>query len=199
MPQESINLDLFDGKGKEEWLPVNGYEGFYEVSNLGQVRNVKERRHTSIGRVLKPLPTTNGYFRVCLNKDGERRYISVHRIVATTFLGVPDSELQVNHIDGVKSNNRIDNLEWVTSKQNHHHASMMGLKAFGDRNPSRLYPEKRKRGPDNHKTKLTEDKVIELRRLSSEGWGCARLGRYFGITKQAARAVALRRNWKHIP
>ena len=96
----------------EEWRAVPGYEGLYEVSNKGNVRNV--RRNT-----LLRLPKTNkGYIRVCLCKNGKIYGKFVHRLIAQAFLPNPDNLPQVNHLDEDKSNNCVDNLEWCDGKYN---------------------------------------------------------------------------------
>ena len=95
----------------EEWKNVIGYEGLYEVSNTGNVRNVK--RNT-----LLRLSKNQGYIQVWLYKNGIRAGLKVHRLVAEAFLPNPDNLPQVNHKDEDKTNNRVENLEWCTAKYN---------------------------------------------------------------------------------
>lgn len=96
----------------EEWRAVPGYEGLYEVSNMGNVRNV--RRNT----LLKLSKNNNEYIRVCLCKNCIRTLLSVHRLVAQAFIPNPNNLPQVNHKDEDKTNNNVDNLEWCTAKYN---------------------------------------------------------------------------------
>lgn len=116
---------------QEEWRPVVGFEGYYEVSNLGRLRTAKHiveysdgrRRHIPGGRLIsygKPKP--NGYFMKGLWKDGVKKYETIHRIVATAFIPNPDNLEQINHKNGIKTDNRADNLEWVSRKYNAIHA-----------------------------------------------------------------------------
>ena len=105
------------------WKPVVGYEGLYEVSNTGIVKSLdrmKNRKHT-IERDLKP-STNKRYKEVKLYKNGTKRSIKVHRIVAQAFVPNPYGKPQVNHIDGNKDNNNADNLEWCTQAENNRHA-----------------------------------------------------------------------------
>lgn len=95
----------------EEWKNVIGYEGLYEVSNIGNVRNV--RRNT-----LLRLSKTKGYIQVYLYKNGVKTGLKVHRLVAEAFIPNPDNLPQVNHKDENKMNNRVENLEWCTAKYN---------------------------------------------------------------------------------
>ena len=101
----------------EYWKEIPGYEGLYEVSNKGNVRNV--RRNT-----LLRLPKTNkGYIQVGWCKNGIRNGLKVHRIVAQAFLPNPDNLPQVNHKDEDKTNNNVDNLEWCDTKYNNNYGS----------------------------------------------------------------------------
>ena len=103
----------------EEWRPVVGYEGLYEVSNTGQVRSLDRfyyRLHK--GKVLSPTKDRYGYLTVTLNCNGKSKTIKIHRLVAQAFLPNPDNLPQVNHKDEDKTNNNVTNLEWCTAKYN---------------------------------------------------------------------------------
>lgn len=103
---------------KEIWKNIDGYDGKYQVSNLGNVKSYKN---------LKKELCKNGYLRVTLYKEGKAKRFLVHRLVANTFLENKSNKPQVNHIDGNKTNNQINNLEWVTSSENNKHAHKIGL------------------------------------------------------------------------
>lgn len=107
---------------KEIWKPIEGYEGLYEVSNLGRVRSLP--RATTKGKVLKPRLTKFGYARVNLWRNGKSRLFLVHRLVAAAFISNPENKPQVNHIDENKANNCADNLEWCTNLENHNHGTI---------------------------------------------------------------------------
>ena len=114
----------------EEWRPIVGYEGLYEVSSYGRVRSldmyVKARYgnyRLHKGKVLSPGKDTNGYLKVNLCCNGKHKVISVHRLVAQTFILNPDNLPEVNHKDEDKSNNRVDNLEFCDRKYNVNYGS----------------------------------------------------------------------------
>lgn len=118
----------------EVWKDIEGYEGLYQVSTCGNIKSLAKPRKNGNGRsyiqkekLLKQSFTTTGYKKVELYKDGKRKSFKVHRLVAIAFIPNPDNKPEVNHIDGNKINNNIDNLEWVTSSENSIHAYETGL------------------------------------------------------------------------
>lgn len=114
---------------KEIWKDITGYEGHYQVSNLGSVRSMnkiaKGKNNSSKffkGRILQP-SLSEGYLSVGLCKNGKQSTIRVHRLVAKTFIPNPENKRTVNHIDENKLNNNVENLEWATDKENCNHGS----------------------------------------------------------------------------
>lgn len=101
----------------EMWKEIDGYEGRYEVSNYGNVRSLNFRQ-TGMVKNLKPQPDKKGYLTVGLCKDGGMKWGKIHRLVASAFIPNPDNKPQVNHKDGNKANNCVNNLEWATSATN---------------------------------------------------------------------------------
>lgn len=109
---------------QEVWKDVNGYEGLYQVSNLGRIRSfIKCNAHPNTPRIMKLQLNRKGYVK-CHFFD---KLVSVHRLVAESFINNPDNKPQVNHKDGNKSNNHFSNLEWVTNSENQIHANANGL------------------------------------------------------------------------
>ena len=116
----------------ETWIPVRGYEGLYEVSNLGQVRSLdhmvtqistagKPFERLVRGRLRKPVLAKEGYLSLILSNGSSRKLVRVHRLVAEAFLPKGSGNLEVNHIDGDKTNNAVENLEWVSRSENIRH------------------------------------------------------------------------------
>lgn len=120
---------------KEIWKDIPKFEGYYQVSNLGNVRSVERTIKYKDGRTynypskhLKQRKDTNGYLQVGFNVNGNKSNHRTHRLVAETFLAKPKIDLiSVNHIDGIKVNNQLDNLEWVTYSENTQKGYDLGL------------------------------------------------------------------------
>ena len=112
----------------EIWKEIEGYEGVYQVSNHGNVRSLNYRKTKKV-KNLKPQKDKKEYFTVGLCREGRMKWGKIHRLVASAFLPNPDKKPQVNHINGNKSDNRVENLEWATESENQLHAYKTGLKA----------------------------------------------------------------------
>lgn len=160
----------------EVWKDVVGYEGYYEVSSYGRVRSVGKYVNVAIrynnvryrkGRVLKLNLKRNGYLTVDLSKDNKTKTISVHRIVAMAFLPMIEGKNVVNHINLNKLDNRVENLEWTTHKENSQHAASHGVMYGGLRKLIRccetgeLFESSYKAAEWLNKTKFQYSKQIE--------------------------------------
>lgn len=151
----------------EIWKDVLGYEGIYKISNLGRIESAEriiyrtdkrgyEYTYKRKGRILKNVLRSSGYYSVSLlNNSGKAKQVAVHRLVGLAFLENPLNKPQLNHIDGVKTNNSVDNLEWVDAKENSIHAYKLGLSKGVKRY-----------GKDNHRSKkvkrISKDGVIKI-------------------------------------
>mgnify|MGYP003641447926 CR=1 FL=1 len=105
---------------EEKWLDIKGYENLYKVSNLGRVIKVSKNR------VLAESKYSDGYRYYSLSKNGKSKKFKSHRLLALHFLSNPENKKQVNHIDGIKYNNDLSNLEWVTQSENILHSYKIG-------------------------------------------------------------------------
>lgn len=160
------------------WKPVVGYEGVYEVSSCGLVRRVAGK----FFKTLRPYPNYKGYMCVALRKGGVAKVHRVHRLVITAFVGEAPEGMTVNHKDGVKTNNHVENLEYMTASENTLHGLRTGLI-----NPAR--------GSKHWASKLTEDDVAAIR---SSPYGHAEVARQYGVSTWTIEEIRARRMWKHV-
>jgi hypothetical protein len=175
----------------ECWKPVLGYEDLYQVSDRGRVRRIAGGMGACLGRILRRRDNGVGYRFVTLYKEGKPRHRTVHSLVTEAFLGPRPDGLEVNHKNGVRRDNRLGNLEYVTRSENMRHAfDVLGRKAGGGGGP---------RGEDHYCAKLTEVIVKEIRRLHAEG-GISRceLARRYGVSDVSIGLVLRRKTWAHV-
>jgi hypothetical protein len=179
------------------FLPVPGFEGLYEVSSFGIVRSVDrvvERRNRwktpykvfYPGKELRQKMDKYGYMTVCIFIGGMRKYIAVHRLVASAFIPNPKGLSQVNHKNCNKRDNRSTNLEWTTPIENIHHAMENNLQRYA-------------KGEHLPQSKLTEPQVREIKKLLSRGTvtqsaiACA-----YGMSKNAIHHISKGHTWKTV-
>lgn len=133
---------------EELWRDVVDYEGYYQVSSLGNVRSLTRvirmpdgTEHTRAGKAMAKIPNSDGYYHVKLSRDGNTKTASIHRLVAEAFIPNPDGLPEVNHIDFNRKNNAVNNLEWVKHSENVHKSIDAGrhictTDLTGDNNPN---------------------------------------------------------------
>lgn len=112
---------------KEIWKPIKGWEGLYEISNLGRVKSISRicnadkgfhKNRTLKERILKPYKTRKGYLTVGLSNNGYKKFYLVHVLIAQAFIPNPENKPFIDHINTIKDDNRIENLRWVTAHEN---------------------------------------------------------------------------------
>lgn len=177
----------------EVWKDIKGYQGYYQVSNFGRVKSLDrivtysdKKVHSLKGKILKPMITKHGYETVDLRKNQKRKTSKIHRLVAIAFLKNKKNKPQVNHIDGVKTNNNLSNLEWVNNSENIRHAYKKGLinTAKGERHAQ---------------SKLTKEQVLEIRKIYSKGGLTQKqVGEKFGIDQTHISDIVNKKSWSHI-
>jgi len=174
---------------QENWIPIQNYENSYEISNLGNIRSLDRyllrkdgRKYLKKGKYLNPGKNTKGYYQVRL--EGGNIY-RVHRLVALAFIPNPLNLPQVNHKNGIKTDNRAENLEWCTNSQNQLHAYNNGL-------------QKDRSGENNSRAKLNNLLVVEIRDLYKSGHEINDICDKFSESRQTIRNVIFGKTWKHI-
>ena len=173
----------------ERWLPVIGWEEFYLVSDQGRVRSLERKTAAGVmgGQILKPHPIGGRYLAVNLAGDGRRKKEAVHRLVAAAFIGPRPAGQQVRHKDGNEQHNAATNLEYGTSKQNHHDRKRHGTDAVGSR---------------NGRAKITEDDARAILAAHAAGATplalCEQYGRSHALRPTAVYALLARKTWRHV-
>lgn len=122
---------------KEMWKDIEGYEDLYQISSYGRIKSKdriiqcsNNRNRRKYGQILKPFISRSGYYAITLWNNKKFKLNYIHRLVASAFLENTYNKEQVNHIDGNKFNNRIDNLEWATRSENQKHSHRIGLISY---------------------------------------------------------------------
>ena len=177
----------------EIWKDIPEYEGSYQVSSLcrfkslsrGIVNNAVMTESKEF--IMKKMKGSNGYYSIEFYKDNKRKRFLCHKLFAKSFMPNPKSKPFINHINGLKTDNTIDNLEWCTSSENNRHAFYTGL---------RIMPS----GEKNSQTKLNESKVLAIRRLYrlKPGTSKIKLAKKLNVTIGAIYGILKGRPWKHL-
>lgn len=158
----------------EIWKPVVGYEGRYEVSNLGRIFSI-DSGHPATGRILNAAPNKRGYPRVCLtDANGARRARFVHSLVCEAFHGPCPSGMETLHRNGVHADNQKENLRWGTHQENANDAKAHGAISIGE---------------FCHNSKITDNQVVEIIQLSNT-LTHAEIGGRYGITERYVYEIA---------
>lgn len=176
-----------DLKFIQAWKPCPDFELSYEISNFGEVRSVDRtvpnRNGLIKGKVIKQVLNKKGYSQVRLYKNNKYLIQNPHRLVAKAFIPNLYNKPQVNHIDGNKLNNNIDNLAWVDNSENQKHAYRLGLQ------PSRS-------GENNGRSILNDAQVTEIKLLYNSGKTILEISNIYNIKIQVIRHIIYGRTWK---
>jgi len=176
---------------REKWMVLDEFPE-YSISTLGRVRR------DSTGRI-RQLITSRGYAQTMLGKEKKNK--SVHRLVGLTFLSNPSNLPQINHKNGDKLDNRVENLEWVTCKENIHHSTKMGLRTnpSGSQHWCCLHPELIRKGinsgSSNGRSKLDVKDVERIRSLHGAGVSQTQISKDVGISRSQVQRIVKGKRW----
>ena len=176
----------------EKWKDIKGYEGLYQVSNLGRVKSLGRETLSKRGVLMKfkgrmlslNSKDKDGYILVSLVRNKQKTTSKVHRLVCEAFLPNPENRPQVNHKNGIKNDNRLDNLEWCTSSENQLHSI-------------HTLSKKILKGEEIGHNVLNENLIFKILEKKREGYSYTELENMFGINRSTIHS-AFKYTWKHL-
>lgn len=173
----------------EEWRSIEGYDGFYDVSNYGRVRSWRAGNGSGKRRGLPKMMSQKidryGYPHIGIRKNHKKKFFTIHRLVAIAFIPKPKGKDHVNHKDNDTTNNFYLNLEWCTPKENTGHGVLYGnIEFIGEGSPN---------------SKLTKKEVLEIRSLYRDGtYTQKELGKIYGVSGGHIGQIVNRKSWSHV-
>lgn len=166
----------------EIWKPVVGYEDLYKVSNFGRVKRVKIGKGVMIDRIMTPELFRGGYLRVTLSNRKPKRFV-VHRLVARAFIGEPPTpKHEINHINSNRTDNRVENLEWLTPLENMQHARKFGGLAL-------------QKGENHPMAILNWESVRNIRQMIKEGETQRSIAKMYGVHYSTIHLIKANKHW----
>ena len=175
---------------KELWKPIEGYEGFYEISNKGRVKSLSRiftrkdgRRYTVKEKIINPTADKDGYLRIELNKIGTPKKHFIHRLVGIAFIDNPKGKPQINHVDFDTKNNNVENLEWVSIQENIDHNV-------------KNHRLKNQNGINNPNIKINEETVLLIRKLRKQNKTIEEIADISKTTPSNVRNIVYNYTWK---
>ena len=171
-------------------LPVVGYEDFYLVDDKGNIYSLHKSRfgknkNLDVNKPLSAHTDKNGYVSVVLVKNKEKRTNKLHRVVALAFVPNPENKPCVNHINRIKTDNRVGNLEWVTYSENEIHS----VEKLG---------KTTRKGENSPIAKLNDNIVLEIKKEMQKGEASSNIARMFNVSPQLICCIKKGRKWSHV-
>jgi hypothetical protein len=173
----------------EIYKDIVGYEGLYQISNLGNVKSLARIDNCNRCRkevIMSPGKSHKGYLRIALCKNGIKQSYSINRLIAELFIPNPNNKPQTNHLNGIKTDNRVENIEWCNNSENQLHAIKNGLK------PS-------SKGECNGNHKITKEQVIEIRnKYVPIKYSAYKLAKEYGVRPGTIQFIIKYKTWKEV-
>lgn len=189
---ERLKFKKAESLDGEIWCDIDGFIGIYQVSNLGRIKRIacvtktkNGKQYFNAERLMNLVPDRKGYIRVQLRLNSSSKYYSVHRFVAKHFIPNPNNLPEVNHLLGIKADNRASQLEWCTRSHNKMHSYQ-------------ILGEIKRNGIRNGNSKLSADKIKLIKGEYSKGLSFKELGEKFGISHTHAWRILKGKTWAHL-
>lgn len=178
---------------EEIWKNIPEYEGLYQASNLGRIRNI--HRLKTLGGILRPILDTGGHLQIGLYKNSKQKRLLIHRLILKTFISPCPSEMECRHLDGNPVNNKLNNLKWGTRSENQQDSIRHGT--FFHPNNS---------GSNNGHAILQESDVHEIRELLQSGrngrsgqkYSQREISKMFNVHRYTISMIATRKTWRYL-
>jgi len=169
---------------EEKWKDIPNYEGFYQVSGSGMVRSLPRNGTVKEVREIKLNKKRCGYLYLTLHRLNRCKTENVHRLVAKTFIPNPENKPEVNHKNGIKTDNQVSNLEWCTTSENNQHAYDNNLHSQGEK---------------FYNAKLKETQVKEIRsKYIPKKYSTRKLAKEYGVCQATIFEIIKGKNWKRL-
>lgn len=179
-------------KMNEIWKDITGLEGIYQISNLGRVKSLERKRKGPYNRIMhlkekiiKGRAVGIGYYAVQIERDGSKKNNKIHKLVAEHFISNPENKPCVNHINGIKTDNRVENLEWVTHSENNQHAYDKGLKIS-------------LKGEKSGRSKLKNTDIVKIREMLAQGTVIRLVAEKYNVSLSAIATIKTGKTWKNV-
>lgn len=180
---------------EEIWKDIPDWEGMYQISSIGNIRSLNrpvkargDKISIKKGKILKPLFDKDGYLHIGLYKEQKGYFRRLHRLVALAFIPNPENKPLVNHLNGIKDDNRVENLEWCTQQRNMQHAHKTGLKVN-----THMF------GEGCNFSKLNDEQILYIRASYDKKTNSyKKLAEQFNVSASQISNIIRRNNWKHI-
>lgn len=174
----------------EIWMDVKGYEGLYQVSDLGSIKRTSDQYGRIVNRILINSTKQCGHLCVTLSFKGKTKTRLVHHLVLEAFIGLRPVGTECRHLDGNPANNKLNNLKWGTRSENVEDAMKHGTFSLPPRNDLE--------GSKSSSAKLNDNKIIEIRKLHAEGMSDTEIAKKYGVCRQTINTIINNKRWKHV-